>query len=236
MICSVPLCGKSKMAKGLCQSHYDAKRHATRYVSKRKPKPFCSVCGLPSKAKMLCDKHYHAARYQEQKERLKEINKAWRKANPEKRRAAERARRSSNPEKYRITKRRCRAAKPNHYLAVDRAWRIANKVYVNKVSADWKRRNPDNGKAHAAKRRALQHGADGRHSATEVRELFVRQKGKCAICRHTLPTPYCKDHIKPLSRGGSDWIANIQLVCLPCNSSKRNKDPIDFMQQRGFLL
>jgi len=236
MICSAPSCENPQMAKGLCQRHYDAKRHVTSYISKRKPKPPCSVCGLPSKAKELCEKHYHSARYQEQKERLTEINKAWREANPGKRRAAEQKRRAANPEKYRAIKMRCRAAKPDHYLAVDRAWRIANKLRVNKAGAEWKRRNPDNGMAHAAKRRALNHGADGHHNASEVRTLFDLQKGKCAICSHDLPKPYCKDHIKPLSRGGSDWITNIQLVCLSCNSSKRDKDPITFMQQRGFLL
>ena len=42
--------------------------------------------------------------------------------------------------------------------------------------------------------------------------------------------------IKPLARGGTNQRTNLQLLCPPCNLSKSAKDPIDFMQSRGFLL
>jgi hypothetical protein len=29
---------------------------------------------------------------------------------------------------------------------------------------------------------------------------------------------------------------NVQLLCPPCNLKKHAKDPIQFMQERGFLL
>lgn len=41
---------------------------------------------------------------------------------------------------------------------------------------------------------------------------------------------------KPLARGGTNQRTNLQLLCPPCNLSKSAKDPIDFMQSRGFLL
>ena len=40
----------------------------------------------------------------------------------------------------------------------------------------------------------------------------------------------------PLARGGKHEASNLQLLCPPCNMSKNAKHPIDFMQQRGFLL
>jgi len=36
--------------------------------------------------------------------------------------------------------------------------------------------------------------------------------------------------------GGANDRANLQLLCGSCNKSKHAKDPIDFMQSRGFLL
>jgi 5-methylcytosine-specific restriction endonuclease McrA len=66
-------------------------------------------------------------------------------------------------------------------------------------------------------------------------ELNAKQKGKCAVCRDTLAARHV-DHIIPLARGGFHERSNLQLLCQPCNSRKSAKDPIRFMQERGFLL
>lgn len=44
------------------------------------------------------------------------------------------------------------------------------------------------------------------------------------------------DHIMPMDLGGSNDASNLQLLCQSCNSSKHAKHPVDFMQERGFLL
>jgi 5-methylcytosine-specific restriction endonuclease McrA len=44
------------------------------------------------------------------------------------------------------------------------------------------------------------------------------------------------DHIIPLALGGTNTDDNIQLLRAKCNKQKGAKHPIDFMQQRGFLL
>ncbi|MBU9359553.1 HNH endonuclease [Burkholderia multivorans] len=49
-------------------------------------------------------------------------------------------------------------------------------------------------------------------------------------------TRFPNDDIEPLARGGSNDIANIQLLCRTCNLSKHARDPVEFMQSRGFLL
>ena len=79
--------------------------------------------------------------------------------------------------------------------------------------------------------------AAGAIDAAVVNFLMHAQRGKCAVCKTSIAgAPYHLDHIKPLARGGTNQRTNLQLLCPPCNLSKSAKDPIDFMQSRGFLL
>ena len=65
------------------------------------------------------------------------------------------------------------------------------------------------------------------------------QKGKCAYyatCRKSIRNGFHIDHILALSKGGSNWIRNIQLTCASCNLSKQAKHPLVFARQIGLLL
>lgn len=53
--------------------------------------------------------------------------------------------------------------------------------------------------------------------------------GRCALCGVTKDdSPLDVDHIIPRSRGGSNDIANLQILCAKCNRTKGNKDETDF--------
>ena len=58
-----------------------------------------------------------------------------------------------------------------------------------------------------------------------IREkLFTEQAGICALCGESMnPDKTDIDHIIPVSKGGSNDIANLQLACASCNRSKGNK-------------
>jgi len=72
-----------------------------------------------------------------------------------------------------------------------------------------------------ARRYAREKGAIGSHSLIEWNALKIAYNNKCANCR--LELKLTKDHITPLSKGGSDFIENIQPLCKSCNSKKHNK-------------
>lgn len=116
------------------------------------------------------------------------------------------------------------------------AYQAEHKAIVNAKNSAWRKRNPEKSNVVTTARRARQRGAEGTHTAQEVLTLFALQKGCCAVCRDQLPKSYHKDHIQPLKAGGSNWIRNIQLLCGSCNTTKQAKDPVAFMQSRGYLL
>lgn len=61
----------------------------------------------------------------------------------------------------------------------------------------------------------------GRHTKVEWRNLVEAIGGVCVSCRARGFLE--KDHIVPVSRGGSDAIDNLQPLCVRCNRSKGTK-------------
>lgn len=69
-----------------------------------------------------------------------------------------------------------------------------------------------------ARRYARERNAEGSHTLEEWQILKIKFNYKCAICGGK--KPLTKDHIVPLSKGGTDHIQNIQPLCRNCNSRK----------------
>lgn len=86
----------------------------------------------------------------------------------------------------------------------------------------WREENREAYRIHCRKRRKLEHNAEGSHTAADIKAIFIAQRGLC-FCGDDLGITYHVDHMIPLSRGGSDFPENLQLLCPPCNHSKRNK-------------
>lgn len=69
-----------------------------------------------------------------------------------------------------------------------------------------------------ARRYAREKQVVGKHSLEEWNDLLIEFNNRCAFCRKK--TKLTKDHIVPLSEGGTDYIDNIQPLCKSCNSKK----------------
>lgn len=71
-----------------------------------------------------------------------------------------------------------------------------------------------------AKRRA----AIGSFTVRDVALIFDRQNGLCNGCSVSIAAGYHIDHKQPLSKGGTNFASNIQLLCQKCNLTKGAMD------------
>lgn len=177
---------------------------------------------------------------------------AWRAANPERLRAYAAEYRASNADKLRATSAAYYAANAEKAKAYGAAryaantdkikadtakWAAANPEKANASKAKWAAKNPEACRTYVQNRRARKREAGGKLSKDITERLFKLQRGKCACgCKQPLGEKYHLDHIMPLALGGTNTDDNIQLLRAACNHKKHAKHPIEFMQQRGFLL
>jgi 5-methylcytosine-specific restriction endonuclease McrA len=163
---------------------------------------------------------------------------ARRERDGEKRAAREKARYHADPEtgrtRSREAARRHRIAKGAERLAYLRQWAADNAEQSAAIKAKYRKLHPEQGRLDAQRRRCRLMGVEGSFTTDDIIEITERQKGRCACC--TKKRALTIDHIQPISKGGSNWPSNIQMLCKPCNSRKRDKDPIAFMQEMGALL
>lgn len=99
----------------------------------------------------------------------------------------------------------------------------SNLEKMREYKRKWKEKNKDLVRKHCLDRISKKRNAQGKYTTQEIRDLMSKQHEKCAACNCCIKNNYHADHIFPLSRGGSNFISNIQLLCPKCNTSKANK-------------
>lgn len=82
----------------------------------------------------------------------------------------------------------------------------------------WVASHPEHMAHLKARRYARERNAEGRHSLGAWHKMEAIFGGRCWECGEV--KPLTKDHIIPLSAGGTDYIWNIQPLCRNCNSKK----------------
>lgn len=166
------------------------------------------------------------------------FTRAWRAANPERRRATTAAHREANREALRAYEAAYRAANAEAIAASKAVWAAANPDKVLAIARKWRQENPERvaffeaayrashpwkGRERAARRRA-------RMAASPVvekiahKDIWERDKGRCHICgKKADPNDWHLDHIMPIALGGEHSHRNVAVSHPDCNRRKAAK-------------
>lgn len=193
------ICSKCKQVKNITEFWISNGRY------KDKLYPYCKECAS------LYGKKY----YKENEEHLKKYSKEWNENNPNyikewnKKYYSKEYHNEYNKKYYEENKEHL---KENHKI-----WKKENLNY----NKEWRKENPEKCKEYKRKRRARKFKAEGSFTEKEFQKKLQFYNYKCCVCGTDLrKTTIHRDHIQPLSKGGSDNIDNIQPLCEHCNLSK----------------
>jgi hypothetical protein len=150
----------------------------------------------------------------------------WKEGNSEtvyKNKAVYRQKRKGN-EKDKLSAKIRRLLNLDQHREYDREWTKKNPEKRKENSLKWLGKNPEKIAEYNHKRIARVRNSEGQYTAKEWKDLKERYNYTCLACRRREPeiklTP---DHVLSLHSGGTNYITNIQPLCLSCNSSKGAK-------------
>lgn len=212
------------------------KQATARYREKNLEK--CREATLKSQAKNPERKReYDAAWRQRQADHIKAQQLEYRIANRDRINAQTIAWQKSNQEIFKAYQKQYAIDNSDHQKAKAKKWREDNPGLSASYAVQWAAENRDRRVINEQRRRAKKIHSNGDLGPDSIKRLLVLQKGKCVVCMVDLKTTkHHLDHIMPLSKGGEHSMANVQLLCPRCNLTKSAKHPVDFMQEKGFLL
>jgi len=192
----------------------------------------CAKCSTLYEGKFCrpCKKVYLQEYRKANKERIYSVESAWRKANP----TNVTATRQRWKDKNKNAGSEYYAKNSTKIKQKVKEWYLANKQKASEYKKAYFKANPEVRPNCKAKRRLR--GGSGKLTYGVIPKLYKLQKGLCPCCKQPLGNDYHVDHIVPLALGGKNEDRNIQLLRGSCNMQKHAKHPIDFMQERGFLL
>lgn len=211
------------------------KETTARYREKNRDK--CREATRKSHEKNPERKRAYNAEWKSTNEAYIQKQKEYRVANKDKLNAATVAWQKANQEHVKAYQKQWSTDNHDHVIEKSKIWRKTNSDRSRAQAAKWAKENPDLRRISAGARRARARTQVGYVSKDIAKKLMLLQRGKCAICNTDLEkSGNHLDHVMPLVLGGLHDDSNFQLLCPSCNLSKNAKHPVDFMQEKGFLL
>lgn len=165
-----------------------------------------------------------------QKNHLDQINARRRENRKEKAdhyNAYNRAFHHKNPEPKKARDRQYRQEHTEEINAYIRNYKRANERYREhntKYNRQYRQLHPEKSAQHFNNRRARIQQASGSFTSKEWKKLCKQYNYTCLCCGKREPEiKLTVDHVVPLSKGGTNFIDNIQPLCQSCNSSKHRR-------------
>lgn len=225
-ICANPECGWKPL------SEFPKRRLHGRTVGDGY-KSRCRHCwNAQSRAERATKSETYLARQREyveaNKDHYRELKRAHQKANPEKYIEALHKHRETHRKEINTKARERRKQRLEHYREIGRRSYERHADERRKYSIEYYKLHPEKSVAANNRRRALKYASESTHTEEEWQKLKVFYSFTCLSCgKHEPEIKLTRDHVIPLTQGGTDSIDNIQPLCARCNSKKSYKH-IDF--------
>lgn len=160
---------------------------------------------------------------------------------------------AENPEARRAAVKKWQQKNADAVKAGFKKWYEANKEYDNARSLEWRNSNLERARenqrawaqanyqtvlSHNANYRARKLSATVEQMPSNWRELLLAFYGaKCMYPGCESTQDLAADHIEPLASGGPHCFENLQVLCKPHNSSKKDRHSTDYRDiEKGILI
>lgn len=161
-------------------------------------------------------KEYQKSYYEENKEYINARNYQWKIRTGYNEKYV-----SENTERVKQIKRNWYLRNKERLLEESAQRYLENKEEIQARNKIYRQKNAESIKVRNQNRRALKKNAEGNYTKDEWDELCEKYDNKCLACGKK--TKLTVDHIIPLDKNGTNYIWNIQGLCISCNCSKQNK-------------
>lgn len=184
--------------------------------------------GLQAKCKD-CVRKYRAEYYAKQKGDAQKYSRDYYAKNVEKVKNYQKEYAEKNQEKVFQRSKSYRSQNREILLQRKREDYLNNTQRYKERAREYELKNPQYNRISTARRRARLKEAVGQFTPQQWLDKIEFHKNCCYLCRKSLDGKKIHlEHRIPISKGGTNWIANIAPACAECNLKKGNKTEKQF--------